>query len=62
MALAPGKGVLSPKGLPAWASQEERHIIFIFHVDILLVNAPFCLTIEANAQCLFDLPRAGCSS
>ena len=52
MALVPGNGVLSLKGLPAWTSQEERRITFIFNVDVLLVNAPFCLMTEANAQCL----------
>ena len=57
VALAPGKGVI--EGGPALVSQEERHLIFIFNMDILysLVNVSFSLIIKADVQCMFDRPQ-----
>ena len=64
MALAPGKGVLSLKEYSALASQEGKHLIFIFNMDILLllVNVPFSLIIKADVQCTFDRLQTHCSN
>ena len=58
VALTPGKGVIIEGG-PALVSQEERHLIFIFNMDILysLVNVSLSLIIKADVQCMFDRPQ-----
>ena len=40
----PGKGVFVIKGVPALVSQEEGHLIFIFH----MVSVPFSLIFKAD--------------
>ena len=49
------------EGGPALVSEEERHLIFIFNMDILycLVNVSFSLIIKADVQCMFDRPQTG---
>ena len=42
------EGCLIMEGIPALPSQERRHLIFIFNMDILLINAPFSLMIKAD--------------
>ena len=44
MTLAPGKGVFIIKGVPALMSQEEGHLIFIFH----MASVPFYLIFKAD--------------
>ena len=55
------EGSLITEGGPALVSQKERHLIFIFNMDILhsLVNVSFSLIIKADVQCMFDRPQTG---
>ena len=55
------EGSLIIEGGPTLVSQEERHLIFIFNMDILysLVNVSFSLIIKADVQCMFDRPQTG---
>ena len=51
------------EGVPALASQEERHLVFILsRYSLLLVNVLFSLIIEADVQCKFDRPQTSCIS
>ena len=34
-------------------SQEDRYLIFIFNMDILVITTPFSLTIKADAQYIY---------
>ena len=54
------EGSLIIEGGPTLVSQEERHLIFIFNMDILysLVNVSFSLIIKTDVQCIFDRPRS----
>ena len=56
------EGSLITEGGPALVSPEERHLIFIFNMDIflLLVNVPFSLVIKAKLQYMFARPQTGC--
>ena len=57
------EGSLIIEGVPALASQEERHLVFILSgYSLLLVNVPFSLIIEADVQCKFDRPQTSCIS
>ena len=57
MALTPGKGI---KGVQVLASQEERHLIFIFIWTIFTFGHVFFpLIIKAHVQCMFDRPQTG---
>ena len=42
-------------------SPEDRHLTFIFNMDIflLLVNVTFSLVIKAKVQYMFDRPQTG---
>ena len=52
---------LITEGGAALVSPEERHLIFIFNMDIflLLVNVPFSLVIKAKIQYMFARPQTG---
>ena len=57
------KGSLIIEGVPALASQEGRHLVFILSgYSLFLVNVPFSLIIEADVQCKFDRPQTSCIS
>ena len=47
------------EGVPALASQEGRHLMFIFNMAVLYFwsPCPFPLIIKADVQCRFDKPR-----
>ena len=40
-------------------SQEERYLIFIFNMDILVITTPFSLTIKADVQYIYEKPQTG---
>ena len=48
---------------PALVSQEERHLLFIFEMDILYSwSACSFFNNQTDVQCIFDRPPAGCSA
>lgn len=62
LALSPGKSLIV-KGVASISVQEEKHLIFVFNLNILTFGCMyFSRIIKANVQRTFDSPQRGCSS
>ena len=62
LALTPGKSLIV-KGVTSISVQEEKHLIFIFNLNILTFGCMyFSRIIKADVQRTFHSPQTGCSS